>query len=263
MPDGLSVELFKEIAKQAVAAAGPLPPAIREFDRYKDRIVVLPGGETKEIKADPQPRDHYVADIESLVKAATSTAKISESGDVVCWADRNSAVVVIDDNGERSNKITLPMTLSPQMKELQAIESSGKPFTQRELISTLRIKFANCSLPSELVPNLRKVNFTLNAEGTSDVTRTKVSVGKNQQAQFHGFDSLPEWLVFQLPVFHGVFRVSASINVALDPDPETQTFKLVPQLGDIERAIQSAETALVLALAQQMPDTVPVYFGTH
>lgn len=262
MPDGLSVELFKEIAKQAVEAAGPHNPRIVPFDKYADRIVVLPGGEAAEVKGLPSPRGHVVMDLDSFAKAAKAAADAGGVNSTVCWVNRNGITLVMDDNGDRENTVQVPLRLSPQLRELMAIETVQTPFNQRDLIQTLRIKFANCGLPTNLVDNLRKVRFTNQGEANSEVTRAKVSVGREQMAQFHGIDTLPDWVVFQVPVFNGVFRTSASINVAVDPDPELQQFRLVPQLGAIEQSLQAAEIALVQALAGIVPETVPVYFGS-
>jgi hypothetical protein len=259
--EGMSRELFSAIGEQAVNAAGPHAPKITEFDPRKHRIVVMPDGTSEAIAADPAPRKHAANDLGSLKTIAEAAAQAGHK--VVCWATRRGVMLVLNDDGYRDSTVTLGLELSPQLALLMSIEKSSPAMSQRELISTLRIKFRECGLPDGLVDMLRKVAFKISDEGASELQRTKTSVGRSQMAAMHGLDALPEWLSFQVPVFAGcVFATIATIPVALDPDPETQTFKLIPQLGVIEKKIQLAETELVGALASMMPESVPVYFGT-
>ncbi len=259
--DGMDPVLFDKISAQAVKAEGTQPAKIVPFDPRQHRLTTVDGKTTMQA-AIPSPRKHSASDIPSLVRLAEKFSSSSASAGVVCWANRSKITLVLNDGGYRDDVVTLKVSLSDQILRLADIQNTSKAFTQRELIRELRINFRNCGLPETLVDLLRKVNFEINVEGGAEVQRTKVSVGRSQMAAFKGLEQLPEWLTFQLPTFASVHNFMALIPVALDPDPESQVFRLVPALGEIEKQVSLAEQSLVAELVSQMPAEVPVYFGS-
>ena len=135
-----------------------------------------------------------------------------------------------------------------------------KAMAQKETIATIRLQFRGCA-PGNLADLFRQVKFNVNQSGESELQKNKVSVGKSTLAEFHGLQNIPDEVAFTVPVFDGKFECRETVMVAIEPDPQTQTFQLIPFPGEIEAALQRAEHRLGMALREQMPEGVPVIFG--
>jgi hypothetical protein len=178
----------------------------------------------------------------------------------LCWYNRDGVVIVLDNDGDRLDQITMSLEMSPSLKKLATLEQSRKAFSQKEAIHFLRIDFRDAGLGS-LPDMLKNVKFTVNTEGDSSVDRTRISVGKSTLAAFHGFENLPSEVAFRVPVFTAKFEIVEPIMVAIEPDPTTQSFQFIPFAGQIEAALQRAEVALGAALAKALGEAVPVILG--
>lgn len=231
---------------------------IKEYDRFKDRIVLGPDGTFETLEADPPHRKHKPATIASI---ATYLEMCEQLETVRVWYDRNGVIVILDNTASRQNTLTMSLSLSPQFQRLQAMASHRKAMSQKETIQLVRLEFRDCA-PGNLADLFRQVKFSINTEGQTEVQKTKVSVGKSTLAAFHGMDALPDEVAFTVPVFDGKVNYREPVMVAIDPDPATQTFQLIPFPGEIEAALQRAEERLGAELRDKMPEGVPVIFGT-
>lgn len=227
------------------------------FDRFKDRLVVEASGDFKIVNADAPDRNHQAGSIEAL---AEFLRQYEDAPPPLVWYSREAVTAVIDNNTDRRNKIGFTLSLSPAMGALVQMEQNHKQRSQKEVLSLLRITFRDAGL-GNLAEMFRKVKFTVNEAGETQLAKDKSSVGRSVLAEFHGLTNLPEEIAFNVPVFASKFDCREPVMVAIEPDPSTQTFQLIPFPGQIEAALQRAEVKLGKALADAMPDGVPVLFG--
>lgn len=245
-------ELFELWSQKVVEAKST---QVKEFDRFKDRIVTLPGGDTSIELADAPDRKHHAASIESFADF------VEDYENAVVWFNRAGAVAVLDDANDRRNTIRLDLTLSPQLVDLQTMERNQKPLTQKEVIQLLRIRFRDAGL-GNLADLFRNVKFSVDTSGQQTLEKNKMSAGKSILAAFHGLDAIPDAIAFLVPMFASRFECRQEVMVAIEPDPQQQTFLLTPFPGEIERALCRAEMEFGVAVREAIKaETVPVLFG--
>ncbi len=197
----------------------------------------------RRVEAAPAIIGHAASTLETLADKAADTVTGDEDAgesDAQVWVDRTGVVLLLD--AERRNKVTLALSLSEQITRLQSVGSIN--YSQRELILLLRTTFKDAlSQSGDLIPILRKVKFTASQNGESEVKHGGTSLGKTLLAEIHGTGAVPEYVTFSVPVFAqaGVRSVRAQVECALEPDAATQTFKLIPVAGAIEKAIGDGE----------------------
>ena len=249
-------ELF-ELWAQKVTEAKSVQ--IAGFDRFKDRIVVDLDGEVKTIAADFPDRKHVAGNIETLATFLENTENASETA--VVWYSRIGVIAILDHTTNRRHQIRMDLALSPTLQKLMAMEANHKQMTQKEVIALLRLSFRDAGL-GNLADMFRQVKFSVNTDGNSELTKNKSSVGRSTLAEFHGLTNLPDEIAFTVPIFAGKFDCREAIMVAIEPYPSTQTFQLIPFAGQIEAALQRAESKLGAALREAMEASgVPVLFG--
>lgn len=253
-------ELFEAISAQAVKANSvqEIHAACEPNHRY---ALISPSGEIHWQEAEPKPRQHYAGDLSAIALFA------AKSGDkAAVWFSR-AGVVCFTDDATRRDYIQLPLDLSPQLKAVMELERTRKPWKQRDLILFLRTTLRACLAPSgNIIAILRRVKFTVNSGAQSAIEHGKKSVGRQLDAEVTGTDVLPEYIGLDVPIFASGFPgITGRIELALEPDPETETFALIPIPGEVERLILSGEMAIGIkvaeALAEMSAEDVPVYFG--
>lgn len=244
-------EFFEAISGQAVKASGlkviklPGPEHIYLIDQGEGRFQIR--------NTEPPPRKHKAFDISAVVQFAAK----HESAAV--WYSRVGVVCLTDDDTRR-DEVRLVLSLSEQVKAIATI--SGKPFAQRDLILLMRTTFADClGAAGDLLAVLRGVRFRSAAGGESMVKHGSRSVGKTLEQEITGTGALPEYVKLQVPVWGNAFLSVQTVRLALEPDPETETFKLIPLPGELERAIEAGEGRLGAVLREQLGKGAALYYG--
>lgn len=254
-------ELFDALTGQAVAANAV---TVVRPDAEPDHVYYLfqQGKEPKKVEAAASPRRHRACDLQAVVAFAE---RCKDFGSVV-WYCRTGVVCLTADE-DRRDSVTLPLDLSPQMKAVQALEAIKKAMGQAEIVFALRTTFKAClGRAGNLLEVLRRVNFSASSAGGGTVEHGKRSVGKSLESQITGAAALPEYVTLDVPIFATAFPgIRGTVECALEPYPETQTFQLLPLPGEVERAVAGGEKAVGELLAQQLAeagaDGVPVYYG--
>lgn len=252
-------EFLEYLSVQAVRAARPV---IDEAAPEPDHVYRLnmPDGTSQLVEATPEPRGHRAMSLQPILNFA---AKYSEEAAV--WYYRH-AVVCLTDDETRRDRITLALEQSEPLKKLQAI--AGKPIDQREFLLLLRTTFARClGRAGNLYAVLRAVKFQVNQAGHSNVGPGKASIGKTLEQEITGSADLPETIELDLPIFETGFpMLRGVVECALEADPATQKFSLIPLSGDIEREIAEAEAKIADLLVDGLKlvnaESVPVYYGS-
>lgn len=260
-------ELLKAISEQAVKANGVqtvTPPVGSKLDYG----IVLPDGSFEWVDADPDPRQHKVYDVPSLVAFAEQmkAAKDDEAGACVLWYSRTGAVLIVDDTTRR-DRVTLPLSASPQLTALAALEGDGNgKLDQTALVKLLRVSLAGCwnlSQPN-LAKNISKLKFKRTEDGYSEVTQGKASLGKSLLAEMSGVDPIPEEVTFAVPVFSG-HPWTATVACDLQVIADEGKFALTPLAGEIEKAVRLGESRLARDITAEMTERkldIPLHYGT-
>lgn len=222
-------EFIDRIADLAVLAEKEAAVAMPD-GRYLLRV-----GDTLEERFTPPLRHHSAHDLETI--AAWATDRLGE-----VWYSR-SAVVCIMDTKNITERVTMGLTLSDQLKALQVIERDKPHYSQRDLIFLLRTTFKAClsSAPS-LIDVLRQVKFKAGSELSSNIQHGKRDVGRSIESQVVGTGSIPEYITLEVPIWSNgsLQHIVRRVELALEPHPDTEKFQLVVLPGAIEGAIGSA-----------------------
>lgn len=225
---------------------------------------LLQNGEMNDIECRPHPRRHQAADLESLCAYARDRTHRDFRPSV--WYSRTGIVLVIDDSTRR-DVVEFKLTPSPQLDYLRATSKLGAvALAQKALVLLLRTTFFDCA-PPDLLNIIRAVRWNVGSTGEQTVGHGKSSVGKQLLAEIQGADAIPEYVRFTIPMWTGYRAPSQEIVCALEPDPETQTFRLIPLPLAVENATLRAEddlqTCLLERLAGDADETcVDIYRGT-
>lgn len=242
-------DLAKWLADQAVMATAP---QIVPVDVNKDYLIMKDGKATL-IDAQPRRRDHKARDLGAI----KSFAEQYQTGSV--WYSRSGVVFLFDD-GDRRDRVTLPLCLSPQVSTLLELESSRRAMDQRLLILLLRTMFKDCLMDSNLIDVLRQVDWKKGEQGEQVIQRGKSSLGKSIAAEMNTQAPLPEYVALSVPIFASGFPgIRSIVEMALEPNEQTATFQFFPLPGQIEEAVARGEGALGSMLNESV--SIPVRYG--
>lgn len=211
------------------------------------------------VYAEPIPRSHRAISLAAIIEKAKDGLDAPE-----IWYSRHGVTLFID-GGDRRDRVMLELPLSEQILKLQEWARLRPAMQQSHLIKELRITFRDSlSTAGQIVDILRKVRF--NATQAADITiqHGKTSLGKALTAEVTATKDLPEYLKLWVPVFAvGAFRnIRGIVECALEPDPQSTTFQLIPLPGQIEAAVTAAEEDLGAQLREALKDVaVGIYYG--
>ncbi len=258
-------ESLELLLKTAVTAAGPQH---KEVDPTKKYAALMPDGNTIFIGGEVPWRKHKAKDLETIAAFADKFSGASPSvGGASIWVSRN-AVVLLTNDSDRRERVTVEMIASDQIIALANLDDKKPMQKQRDLLFQLRTVFTETALPKfpKLIEMLRKIDFTAGSKAETDIQRGKSSLGKSlvAEAKFAGGD-IPEQITLDVPVFDNNFaRGTHEVICALEIYEGEQALQLFPLPGEVEKAYASAESRLISDMRDLLGKdaTVPVYFGT-
>ena len=215
--------------------------------------------------AEPEPRKHVASTIGDLCRFATDKYCPDFSGSVI-WYHRSGITLLCHDDSRR-DRVSLPLTYSPQTQKLAEWEKNRPQISQKELILTLRTTFKDSlGAAGNLIEVLRKLKMKVNTQGESEIGHGKASIGRSIEAEVTGAGSIPEYVILFVPVFVQPFAAwPFQVQCALEPDAGTNTFQMIPIPGQLESAMSQAEDALAEAIAGHLGEDfagkIPAYRG--
>lgn len=266
----LPVEALKYLSALATEAVGRR--IVRaEAEPPHVYYVQQPDGTMQRTVAVEPPARHEAADIDTLCRVARDFVSHEPPNVPAVWHHRGGVEAVLSQHAGYAPTCTLTLGPSPQLALLARWDQAGRAsLTQAEFVTLLRTMFADCA-PADLLPAIRNVKSTKNAEVNSQIAQGKVSLGKSIVAEMTGVAGIPERVAFTVPVFaQAAVPVSGTVRVEIDPDPQNERFTLIVLPGDVEAAYAQAEEAvgrrLVERLAALSTDDhpsalIPVYRG--
>jgi len=239
----LPKETLELIQKTAVGAAGVTVVEIPGDSR--NVLLSGPDGYAKH-ELPPSDRNHTVASLDALIAAAK---RYGQAGTL--WHGTNSVVLLVDD-GDRRDRVTLPLQQSEHFARIGAL---GRPLDQRAIIRLLRVDLSGAVSP-DLVTQFRKLDFKRRNDGSSVVNHGKESLGRAVEAEVMGVSELPERIFAAIQVYRtpGV-EWSQQIALILDVNPTTEEFFLCPEPDALHRAVAEVQArigeSLVKAVGQE------------
>lgn len=248
-------EALEFLKTELVSAAGP---QFKPIDPTKDHASLSAEGTLVVFPAEPSHRNHNAYDLDTVVAFAKANHEKAS-----IWYSRKAVVCLLDD-GDRRHRATMTLAMSPQVNQLVKLE--GNPLhKQRELILMLRTVFKNCLGPAgNIIDLLRKVTFSHSKEGGSEVQRGKSSIGASLRAELSGAGVLPEYVTLDVPIFEAgsLALVTSRVECVLDPEEQTESFRLQPLPGQIEAAVTAGEEKLRVLIETKLEGVdVATYYG--
>jgi hypothetical protein len=264
-------EFLEYLSKQAVKAAStkvvkpPGEPAhVYWLDDRQNGL--------KQCVAEPTPRNHQASNLKTIIDLAKDFGlnsdgeqSVDDNGsainETVVWYNRNKIVLIANDETRR-DRVTFNLAISPQLQFLMALEKNKPAWKQAALVLHLRTTLRDCqSACSSFIETIRRLKWTSGEDGGATVQHGKMSVGRSITAQLTGEGNIPEYVVFDTPIFEKGFpEIIGHIECAVEPQPDTQQIQLIPVAGGIERAICDAENRIGARLAEEVAP-LSVYCG--
>jgi hypothetical protein len=246
---------LKFISDQAVKASGPHINTVPAEPPY----VYFVNGERK--IAEPAPRAHVAKDLSAIIAFAKASEEI-QANTATVWYSADGVVCFIDD-ATRRDYIYLPLSFSPQLKEIIKWGDRSPPIKHHAFILLLRTMFKYCLTQApNLIANLRVVKFASSSTTNSATGSSKVSIGKSIEAEVSNADGIPEEFFFNVPIFaEPLSKMEGLIDVALQCDAGSESFTLIPTPGAVAKQIALAENAIGATLREELGEGV-VHYGS-
>jgi hypothetical protein len=249
-------EFIEAISEQAVEAAGP---CISEADPTKT-YAVRNGVDGIDFVGGRVPwRKHKAMDLLTIAEF------VQKYDNVAIWYSRE-AVVLLTDDDERFDRVTVTMLKSPQIRKLIDLEAKQPMLPQRDFLFMLRTVFTPHAFPTapRLIDILRQVKFEAGAKVEGNVGRGKSSIGKEITAAATFLDTVPEQVTINVPLFDNPFlRKSYDVICALEIQENEQRLQLFPLPGEIEGAFARAESDLAADMRGLLGEAsnASIYYG--
>lgn len=249
-------EFLEAVSSQAVRAATPQMTAV---DPTKDYAAMRPDGSVAIMPGQPSSRDHLAYDLDTIVDFA-----LRGPGGAI-WHSRNAVVLLVDD-ADRRDRVTLQIRWSKQIKKLIDLEQHQPLMDQRSFLFMLRTVFTPSAFPTapKLIASIEAVKFEAGAKVESVIQRGKSSVGKELSAAATFLDAVPEQVDVSVPVYENAgLQYAVNVRCALELYPAEQRFQLFPTPGAVEEAFGQSEAMVLDRLRNKLGDTpeTSLYYG--
>ncbi|MEO1063772.1 MAG: hypothetical protein AAFZ07_20330 [Actinomycetota bacterium] len=269
---GTSVETLEKIQDTAVKASGadgklqvvdlPGPPGTY--------ALVKPSGHHEVRRAEPGARCHQLRSVEEVGGFVTEATERLGGVSPTVWYDEDGVVVVLDDGpGEhREHRCEVVLDWSPEFRLLRALGGldggSPRALSQRELIVTLRTRFAACldDAGRELIRVLRTIRFSDVSGGNATVETGRESLGRDLESEVRSeAGDIPDEVVLDVRIFDDpALQRRQTVRCLLEINTREVTFELLPYGDEVERVIEDQLVAIRTLLEAGL-DGIPVYAG--
>lgn len=247
-------EAIEHIGTMATDAASP---KITPIPNDPTQVLLSIKGVYEKHQLPPATRKHTVRTLDDMI-LITERAESVWGGKPVLWHDRASVVLIVDD-GERRDLVTMPLQISETYATVEGL--ARRTFSQKEFVQLLRVSLRGCVLDGNLLPAVRALKFQTNSSGSSQIKHGQESMGREIESQIVGADAIPEEVTLQTRVYNNPdVQYMAKVTCALDIDLESQKFTLRPMPDQLEEAVQGAQNEVRTRL-EELKD-VQSFYGT-
>lgn len=246
-------EFLKLLQDTAVKASGA--QVVRLNDKQRNAYLVC-NGDAKEVAIYPDPTNHSLLSVSSLIELAQTKEKEGAASQV--WHSPDRVTLVIDTPDPRDVAV-LTLEQSAAFKKLSCLVKAI-PMTQRDLIRLLRHDFRNCGVEFVLSA-VKRLDFKRSNDGRSHIEHGKESLGRSVEAQVNSAEAIPEFFNVTIPVYstRGA-DFHKTVYCTLEIDPQNERFLVLPDEDSLKGAINDVQEELHELLESELGD-IPVYFG--
>lgn len=220
------------------------------------KVYVDQAGKIETIDVEPALRAHKVASLDDLIAAAKRW-----NANPTLWVS-DTAIVLMPDDTDRRDKVTLALEKSAAYRRLEALEKCPD-LNQLEMLRTLRIDLAGTANRANLITVIRSLKWKQSSSGNVDVQQGKESLGKQIENEVTGAGEIPEAVIVACAVYSNPGESAKRYPVACDLEvvPADQAFRFRPVADELRNVLTLAQGDMVAALRTALP-SVPVFFGT-
>lgn len=268
--DEPALQFIRDLAQQAAGAAGKVQiggvPQPEGYATYYG-----PDGKLSVFQSRRPWRQHALLSIDELKNHLQHWGSLPHEEDEeahepqpVVWYCPERITVVLDDGPEsqRRDTVTCPLLQTDAFRLLQECASGQKNWDHRQFITVLRTRLWDClgDQAESLIKTLRTVNSKSQSDTTSDQQADKSHYGTSittEATSKHG--KIPEELTLSVRLYTDPALIARrNIRCALERDPQTLQFWLIPLAGQLEDAL-AEEMELI---ASKLTDLdAPVFYG--
>lgn len=213
-------------------------------------------GKIETLDVVPGLRSHKVTSLDDLIAAARkwNTAP-------TLWVS-DGAIVLVTDDSDRRDVVTLPLHKSAGFRRLEELEKSPI-LDQLAMLRTLRIDLQGTANRADLITSIRTLKWKQSSSGNVDVQQGKESLGKLIENEVSGAGEIPEAVSVAVPVYSNPGENGKLYPVACDLEvvPGDQVFRFRPIADELRNTLTFAQGEIVTVLRGALP-SVPVFFGT-
>ena len=244
-------EAIKALSELAVRATAP--HRVESGDTRKIAYVV--GEKMVTIETEPSPRSHEVKSLADLIELARRF-----EGEVpAVWYDEGSVVLVIDDQGHRSETATFKLATSEVFDRIADLARSKPKLDQKAFVRLLRIELAGTLEPVVLLNAVRAVRWSSVTD--VNVGKQRESMGRDIEARCTDGKDLPDEVTLRVPVYRVAGeRTPLPCRCSVEVDAGDGTFRLLPFPDELDRVRQMAVASIAERLAGSLGE-IPHYYG--
>ena len=215
-------------------------------------------GTIQSLTVPPKPRESKVDSVSDLCAAALS---YGEKDRLSVWIAGESVVLISDDD-DRRDRVTLPLRRTAQWKKIRDLP--GNPVVdQSAFIQLLRVDLPGVVGREGLLPTVRALKFKQSAEGTASIQHGNESLGRVIENQVTGAGDIPEQIEVLVPLYDNPGEAGKTQSVTLDVDivAAKEHFRLRPLPHTVEAAQNAALESIREEITQELKG-VRVFYGT-
>lgn len=213
------------------------------------------GGTIVEHAVTPPLRTHIVDSVDDLISAASLW-----NAKPTIWI-APEAVVLVTDDADRRDRVTLPLVKSHQFSTLLSLQKNGG-MDQSQFIRLLKVDLAGAVGRQDLITAVRKIKWRAGASGESNITHGSESLGRTIENEVSGAGAIPEDVVVNCPVYQNPGERDFTFGVLCDLEivPSECKFRFKPLADEIEKVTVAALDG-IRSRIQDGVDGAAVFYG--
>lgn len=212
------------------------------------------GGQITQFTVDPPCRHHLVHTLDDLIAAAELAA-----GDapLTIWHGLSEVVLILDDR-DRRDRVTLKLQFSRAYQTLHALDTEPRPLDQKTFVRTLRF---DLGVDKADVAPWRRLEWKSTGSAVGEVEKGRDRMGRDIAAEAQGIQELPDSLLVQIPVYDQKgCRDAYPIRCDIEIDAPAQRIIFRPVPGEMQVLMDMAQASIHEAL--QSVENAKVFFGS-
>ena len=223
------------------------------------RVWLSQGGSCAAEPLPPPVRAHQVEGLPDILEAAAVWVGDSTEGAGVMWHHERAVVLVVNDF-DRRDQVTLPLTFSDQFETLRTLR--GKTLDQRAFVRLLKHDLHGVVDPGLLL-TVRRLEVSSGGSRSTEINPGRERGMQEFREELTGAAEVPEYVDATLSVYNTLgLRIDRTLRLSLDYELPAMRFQLEPLPDELEIAIQNAQLELADALEKLVPEGMPVLYGS-